>query len=479
MALDILLIGGDGDLAIRKLYPALVTLESAGQLGNVGTITAVSRNADSTEELLDKMLPNLKGSDGFCEKSWESFKQRFGCLKGDASSPEVFNEYQKTLPADSDGVVVYLAVPPKVFGGACRALKAAGLAIDSTRLVIEKPLGSDRESFRQLNEEMRDGFAETQIYRIDHYLGKESVQNLLALRFANQMIGSLWSGNQIDHVQITIAEEVGLEGRSDFYEEVGAMRDMVQNHLLQVMCLLAMEPPASHDAEMIRAEKYKVLRCLKPITGDDINRHTVRGQYVAGEIKDERLPSYEEELGKPSNTETFVSIRAEIDNWRWTGVPFYLRTGKRMPTRTSEIVIQLKSPKHNIFGKSGYGLQPNQLRIRLQPDAGIEMDFLSKKPGLGEIELEALRMNMSDPESHHKHSYDAYARLMLEAINGDQTLFVSAEEVDASWAWIDGIKKEWKEQGIEVKPYASGSPGPADSEAMMAKDGRVWSDLKV
>jgi len=479
MALDILLIGGDGDLAIRKLYPALVTLESAGQLGNVGTITAVSRKVASAEELLEKMYPKLKGSDGFCEDSWTSFKKRFRCLKGDASSPEVFSEFKETLSKDSEGVLVYLAVPPKVFGGACRALRDAGLAIPSTRLVIEKPLGTDRESFRLLNEEMREGFEESQIYRIDHYLGKESVQNLLALRFANQMIGSLWSGNQIDHVQITIAEEVGLEGRSNFYEEIGAMRDMVQNHLLQVMCLLAMEPPANHDAEMIRAEKYKVLRCLKPITGDDIKKHTVRGQYIEGSIKGEMLPSYKEELGNTSNTETFVSIRAEIDNWRWTGVPFYLRTGKRMHTRTSEIVIQLKSPKHNIFGKSGYSLKPNQLRIRLQPDAGIEMDFLSKKPGLGEIELEELRMDLSDPEAHHKHTYDAYARLMLEAINGDQTLFVSAEEVDASWAWIDGIKNEWEQQNVAVKPYASGSAGPVDSAVMMAKDGREWSDLKI
>lgn len=479
MALDILLIGGDGDLAIRKLYPALVTLESAGQLSNVGTITAVSRSAGSAEELLDKMLPKLKNSDGFCDESWATFKQRFRCLKGDASSPAVFNEYKETLPKDSEGVVVYLAVPPKVFGGACRALKEAGLAIPTTRLVIEKPLGSDRESFRQLNEEMRASFDESQIYRIDHYLGKESVQNLLALRFANQMIGSLWSGNQIDHVQITIAEQVGLEGRSNFYEEVGAMRDMMQNHMLQVMCLIAMEPPASHDAEMIRAEKYKVLRSLKPIKGDDIKRYTVRGQYAEGSIKGEVLPSYKEELGQPSNTETFVAIRAEVDNWRWTGVPFYLRTGKRMHTRTSEIVIQLKSPKLNIFGKSGHSLKPNQLRIRLQPDAGIEMDFLSKKPGLGEIELEELRMDLSDPEAHHKHTYDAYARLMLEAINGDQTLFVSAEEVDASWAWIDGIKQEWKLQGINVKPYASGSSGPVDSAVMMAQDGREWSDLII
>ena len=479
MALDIILIGGDGDLAIRKLYPALMALESAQKLCNVGTITAVSRSVESAEELLNKMLPKLKSSDSFSEDDWSKFKSRFRCLKGDASSPDVFNEFKKTLSPESSGVLVYLAVPPKVFGGACRALKEAGLAIPSTRLVIEKPLGTDRESFRILNEEMRDGFEESQIYRIDHYLGKESVQNLLALRFANQMIGSLWSNSQIDHVQITIAEEVGLEGRADFYEEVGAMRDMVQNHLLQVLCLLAMEAPASHDAEMIRAEKCKVLRCLKPIVGDDIKRHTVRGQYIEGSIKGEMLPSYKEELGQASNTETFVSIRAEINNWRWTGVPFYLRTGKRMHTRTSEIVIQLKSPKLNIFGKAGQSLTPNQLRIRLQPDAGIEMAFLSKKPGLGDIELEGLHMNLSDPEAQHKHTYDAYARLMLEAINGDQTLFVSAEEVDASWAWIDGIKNEWAQQGITIKPYASGSAGPVDSAVMMAQDDREWSDLKV
>ncbi|MBX2810074.1 MAG: glucose-6-phosphate dehydrogenase [Cellvibrionaceae bacterium] len=483
MSYDILLIGGDGDLAIRKLYPALLALESAGQLGKVATITALSRSTGDRDALLNRIYqsPRLKGSDDFCEDSWVRFQERFRCVQGNASAPETFAAYKATLAASSSGVIVYLAVPPKVFGDACHALKVAGLAVPSTRLVVEKPLGFDRTSFVQLNAQMRDGFDERQIYRIDHYLGKESVQNLLALRFANQMFGSIWDGSQMDHVQITLAERVGVEGRQNFYDEVGALRDMVQNHLLQVLCLVAMEPPANRTPEMIRAEKYKVLKSLKPLSGDDVKRYTVRGQYREGTMDGEVVPAYHEEIGgkKRSTTETFVAIRAEIDNWRWSGVPFYLRTGKRMQVRTSEILVQFKSPKHNIFGEAGQTLIPNQLRIRLQPDAGVQLHFLSKRPGLGDVSLEELTLDLSAPESHHQHSYDAYARMMLEVLNGDQTMFVSAEEVEASWGWIDEIIHQWEVNDIKPKPYAAGSPGPMEAGVMIARDGREWSTLDV
>ncbi|MBX2808967.1 MAG: glucose-6-phosphate dehydrogenase [Cellvibrionaceae bacterium] len=483
MSYDILLIGGDGDLAIRKLYPALITLESAGQLANVATITALSRSSGDRDALLKRIheSPLSTGSDGFCDDSWQRFQERFRCLQGDASDAKTFAAYQATLGAASKGVIVYLAVPPKVFGGACRALKTAGLAVPSTRLVVEKPLGFDRESFVQLNKEMRDGFDESQIYRIDHYLGKESVQNLLALRFANQMFGSIWNGSQMDHVQITLAERVGVEGRQNFYDDVGALRDMVQNHLLQVLCLVAMEPPANRTPEMIRVEKYKVLKSLKTLSGEDAKRYTVRGQYREGTMDGEVVPAYQQEMGgeRPSDTETFVAIRAEIDNWRWAGVPFYLRTGKRMQVRTSEILVQFKSPKHNIFGEAGQTLIPNQLRIRLQPDAGVQLHFLSKRPGLGDVSLEEQTLDLSAPESHHKHSYDAYARMMLEVLHGDQTMFVSAEEVEASWGWIDEIIDQWELNGIKPKPYAAGSSGPLEAGVMIAQDGREWSTLDV
>ncbi|GLS27415.1 glucose-6-phosphate dehydrogenase [Marinibactrum halimedae] len=480
MAHDILIVGGDGDLALRKLYPSLFALELAGQLSNVSTITGVSRAGTAREELLDRMLPWLQALDDFDEACWDRFQGRFKFLKGDATKPDTLESYKSTMTPGGSGLIVYLAVPPKVFGGACRALKESGLAVPSTRIVVEKPLGSDRESFLNVNAEMSEAFDESQIYRIDHYLGKEAVQNLLALRFANVMFGALWDGNYIDHVQITVAERVGVEGRKEFYDEVGALRDMVQNHLLQVLCLVAMEPPTSRDAFMIRAEKLKVLKSLRPIRNDDIKLNTVRGQYVEGSLDGEVVPSYRSEVGEESRskTETFVAIRAEIDNWRWSGVPFYLRTGKRMQTRASEILIQFKEPRHNIFASQGHALAPNQLRIQLQPDEGIKLHFLSKRPGLGDLAMEDVELNLSVPESRKKRSYDAYARLMLEVLNGDQTLFVSAEEVEASWLWIDEIIEQWQSAGVKAKPYPAGSSGPVDAAVMIARDGREWSDLE-
>ncbi|WP_317929146.1 glucose-6-phosphate dehydrogenase [Halioxenophilus sp. WMMB6] len=483
MAHNILIIGGDGDLALRKLYPALFALEVAGHLQAVSSITGLSRTSGDREALFAKMLPGLSVLDGFCDEVWDRFRERIDVLRGDANDPATLGHYKTSLGDSCANLIVYLAVPPKVFGGACKALKEAGLSVPSTRLVVEKPLGSDLESFRSVNAQMRDSFSESQIYRIDHYLGKESVQNLLALRFANVMFEAIWGASYIDHVQITVAERVGVEGRKEFYEEIGALRDMVQNHLLQVVCLLAMEPPANRDPFMIRAEKLKVLKSLKPITDDTVKHCTVRGQYTEGSMGGKVVPGYSDEVfgeGEPdkkSNIETYVAIRAEIDNWRWAGVPFYLRTGKRMHTRASEILVQFKPPRHVIFGK-GRAMSPNQLRIQLQPKEGITLHFLRKQPGLEELTLEEVELNLTVPESSQKNSYDAYARLMLEVISGDQTLFVSAEEVEASWCWIDQIIEQWQQYGIKAKPYAAGSQGPVDAAVMMAQDEREWSDLQ-
>ena len=463
----------------------MYALEAAGQLSGVNTITGLSRALDSREQLLEKMLPWLEKLDSFSQDAWQRFKGRIQCLQGDATQAVTFEEYKSLLGEDCGNVIVYLAVPPKVFGGACNALKEAGLAVPSTRLVVEKPLGSDLETFIDVNAQMRAAFEESQIYRIDHYLGKESVQNLLALRFANVMFEAIWGATHIDHVQITVAERVGVEGRKEFYDEIGALRDMVQNHLLQVVCLLAMEPPASRDPFMIRAEKLKVLKSLKPLAGEDIKKYTIRGQYKEGSMEGEVVPGYADELtggepeGAKSNTETFVALRAEIDNWRWAGVPFYLRTGKRMHTRASEILVQFKAPRHIIFGK-GEGITPNQLRILLQPNEGITLHFLRKEPGLSEFTLEEAELNLTVTEARKKHgSYDAYARLMLEVLSGDQTLFVSAEEVEASWQWIDQIIEQWHTHNVKVKSYPAGTSGPEAAAVMIAKDNRQWSDLET
>lgn len=485
MAHEILMIGGDGDLALRKLYPALFALEIAGQLDDVGCITGISRALSDKESLLERMLPALKLLEGFSDASWSKFQERIRCIQGDATNAETLTKFKQSLTEENAGVIVYLAVPPKVFGGACRALKDAGLARPETRIVVEKPLGSSKETFTQVNNEMSDSFSEEQIYRIDHYLGKESVQNLLALRFANVMFGAIWGGNYIDHVQITVAEKVGLEGRKGFYNEVGALRDMVQNHLLQVVCLLAMEPPANRDPFMIRAEKLKVLKSLKPMTEEMIKRSTVRGQYTEGSVNGELVSGYNDDLfddkqnpeSEKSDTETYVAIRAEIDNWRWSGVPFYLRTGKRMNTRTTEILIQFKQPKHVIFGTNN-SICPNQLRIQLQPEEGITLHFLRKQPGLEELTVEEAELNLTVPEARKKNNYDAYARLMVEVIKGDQTLFVSAEEVEASWEWIDQIIDLWHSTDMKVKPYVAGTAGPVDAAVMIAQDDRQWSDLE-
>ncbi|GAB2198373.1 glucose-6-phosphate dehydrogenase [Sessilibacter sp. MAH4] len=478
MTHEILIIGGDGDLALRKLYPALFALEVADQLIDVGKITGVSRALASREDLLERMLPWLKSQATFSETAWLRFQDRITCLQGDATNPSTLEIFKQNCD-ETSSVIVYFAIPPKIFGAVCRSLKEAGLAKPSTRLVVEKPLGSSLETFLGVNAEMRNGFSEDQIYRIDHYLGKEPVQNLLALRFANIMFGAVWSNNFIDHIQITVAERVGLEGRKDFYNDIGALRDMVQNHLLQVVCLVAMEPPASRDPFMIRAEKLKVLKCLRPITADNVKKSTVRGQYTEGSVKGEVVPSYNEELNSAdkSDTETFVALRAEIDNWRWAGVPFYLRTGKRMQTHKSEILIQFKPPKHVIFGAM-HEMSPNQLRIQLQPDEGITLHFLRKQPGLEELTLEEVELNLTVPEARKKYSYDAYARLMVEVLKGDQTLFVSAEEVEASWQWIDQIIEQWQKAGMKVQSYAAGTAGPVDAAVMMAHDDRHWSTLE-
>jgi glucose-6-phosphate 1-dehydrogenase len=475
----ILIIGGDGDLSVRKLYPALFALESAGELKHVERITGLSRSSKDRSVVLNAVNERLTASGQHCDEHWDSFTGRLNLIQGDATNADDLRDFAATINLETTQLIVYFAIPPKVFDGVCKAMQAAGLVVPSTRVVVEKPLGTSCDSFLDIHEQMAEIFDENQVYRIDHYLGKESVQNLLALRFANVIFSSIWNSDHIDSVQITVAETVGVEDRHEFYDEIGALRDMVQNHLLQILCLIALEPPPNKTADMIRSEKLKVIQSLKPIGLNEINNKTIRGQYVAGTADGELAPGYQDEIGRErmSNTETFVAIKAEIDNWRWAGVPFYLRTGKRLSARYAEIVIQFKKPKHSIFADQSATLPGNRLHIRLQPDDGVTLSFLNKQPGLGELPLEELDLNLQEPDAGRKHSFDAYARLLLEVLRGDQTLFVSSDEVVASWKWIDQIRANWETANSKAHPYSAGTTGPSQAVVLIARDNREWTEL--
>jgi glucose-6-phosphate 1-dehydrogenase len=341
---------------------------------------------------------------------------------------------------------------------------------------VEKPIGRDLDSARALNDLVGDDFGEHQIFRIDHYLGKETVQNLMALRFANMLYEPLWNSAHIDHVQITVAETVGLEDRVTYYDKAGALRDMVQNHILQLLCLVAMEAPSSMDADAVRDEKLKVLRALKRVNGHEAPRQTVRGQYRAGASAGGPVKGYVEELGKGSDTETFVAIKAEIANWRWAGVPFYLRTGKRLATRVSEIVIEFKQIPHSIFGEGTGNISPNQLVIRLQPDEGVKQFLMVKDPGPGGMRLRQIPLDMSFAQTFQGRAPDAYERLVMDVVRGNQTLFMRRDEVEAAWSWIDPILNAWEQNRQDVQGYTAGTWGPSSSIALIERDGRTWHE---
>ena len=375
-------------------------------------------------------------------------------------------------------IIFYMAVAPQLVPDIAKKLGKKHISPDRncTRIVIEKPFGHDLESAHQLNELLMSMYDEKQIYRIDHYLGKETVQNIIALRFANALFEPLWNRNYIDHVQITAAETVGSEGRGAYYEGAGALRDMVQNHILQLLCLVAMETPSSMDADAVRDEKLKVLRALKRINGNEAPKHTVRGQYRAGASAGGPVKGYVEELGKDSNTETFVAIKAEIGNWRWAGVPFYLRTGKRLATRVSEIVIEFKQIPHSIFGESAGRPVANQLVIRLQPGEGVKQWIMIKDPGPGGMRLRQISLDMSFAQSFDGRAPDAYERLIMDVVRGNQTLFMRRDEVEAAWKWIDPIQNAWESARQEAQGYTAGTWGPSASIALIERDGRTWHE---
>ncbi|MFT6208116.1 MAG: glucose-6-phosphate 1-dehydrogenase, partial [Colwellia sp.] len=450
LASEIVIFGALGDLSRRKLLPSLYQLELAGLLSDNTRIIAVARIeltlAQFTKQI-DECL-NVFIPEALDVAALTKFLARFTYQQLDFKDHKSYKQLAESLSPVLGARVYYYSTPPAVYGDISQGLKMAKLINDADRVVMEKPIGHCLESSKVINDQVSRYFNENQIYRIDHYLGKETVLNLLVLRFANSLFTNNWDRNSIDHVQITVAESVGIEGRWGFYDEAGQMRDMVQNHLLQVLSLVAMEPPAELSADCVRDEKLKVIKALKPITRQNVKDKTVRGQYADGYLNGVAVPGYLNEEGAKANskTETFVAIKAEIDNWRWAGVPFYLRTGKRMPQKHSEIVVHFKQQAHNIFSDSYADLPSNKLTIRLQPDEGVELEMMNKIPGIAsQMQIHENKLDLSFSQAYdNQRVVDAYERLLLEVIKGDQSLFVRRDEVEAAWQWADSIIEAWE-----------------------------------
>jgi glucose-6-phosphate 1-dehydrogenase len=478
----LLLFGATGDLSYRMLLPSLFGLAGDGLLAADLAIICTARSVMTEEEFREKAADALQQyvpAERMSDEALAAFLTRLRYVPADASDPKDFAALAEVVGSTAGGLSIFLSTAPSLFGSTIAGLAAAGLAGDNVRIGLEKPLGYDLASSRLINDAVASVFPEDRIFRIDHYLGKETVQNLLALRFANALFEPLWKAGGIDHVQITVSETVGLEGRVSFYDGAGAIRDMLQNHMLQLLALVAMEPPAHFDSTSVRDEKVKVLRSLRKIDRMTASTHTVIGQYGAGAVAGGAVPGYADELGKPSNTETFVAIKANIDNWRWKGVPFYLRTGKRLPSRQSEILIQFKGVPHSIFDARGAVLQPNRLIIRLQPDENVRLLLMSKEPGLDRdgIRLREVPLDIAMPNAFaDSRRRIAYERLLLDLIEGDQTLFVRRDEVEAQWEWVDAIRDGWTANAMKPKPYTAGTWGPSAAIALTERDGVTWHD---
>ncbi|MEM7021736.1 MAG: glucose-6-phosphate dehydrogenase [Pseudomonadota bacterium] len=477
---DLTVFGATSDLARRKLLPGLYHRDRDRQLPPECRIIGVARRDIGREGYLaqiEEALRQYVAAEDIEEACLDRFLARLDYVAADASKPESWSELAAKFE-QRDGIrVFYLATSPELFGQTCESLGAAGLVTRDTRVVLEKPIGHDLQSARAINDQVGSVFQESQVFRIDHYLGKETVQNLSALRFANVLFEPQWNANYIDHVQIMVAENIGVEGRGTYYDSAGALRDMVQNHMLQLLCLVAMEPPNRFDADSVRDEKLKVLHALKPITGDEVSLRTVRGQYRAGAVGGGPAPGYSDELGaEGSMTETFVAIKAEIESWRWSGVPFYLRTGKRLPSRASEIVIQFRKIPHSIFDPSAGTIRPNRLVVRLQPDEGIKLFLLAKDPGPGGMRLREAHLNLSFAETFRVRYPDAYERLLMDVVRGNPTLFMRRDEVEAAWSWVEPILDAWSETGEPPKAYTAGTWGPSAAIALIERDGRTWHD---
>ena len=479
---DYVVFGATGDLTRRKLIPALYHRFKDGQFDEQSRIIGLSRtkwsDADFQKVARNSITEFVEPEDQ--DKTViDRFVSTFCYIVNDVTDEKGWGDLKRYLRDDPKVVrAFYLAVAPDLFGPICQYLAKKGYYRRDARVVIEKPLGHDLTSSVEINDAVARIFKEDQVYRIDHYLGKETVQNLLALRFANMLFEPIWNSAHIDHIQLTVAESVGA-GTRGYYDESGALRDMIQNHMLQLLCLVAMEPPASDDANALRDEKLKVLRSLRPINGEAVPRATVRGQYRGVSADTTSVKGYQDELAddkKGSRTETFVALKVEIENWRWAGVPFYLRTGKRMATRVSEIVIQFRSIPHSMFDHAEGAPKANRLVIRLQPDEGVKLFLMIKDPGPGGMRLREVPLNLSFAQTFSERTPEAYERLLLDVVRGNQTLFMRRDELEAAWSWVDPIRVAWDNTPDTPQPYTAGTWGPTGAIALIERDGRTWHE---
>ena len=476
---DCIVFGATGDLTLRKLLPALYNRFRDGQIPPEARIIGAARSELDDVAFRGRAADALKrhvAKPDMDDAVAKRFTELVFYAQGDAGKPGGLGNLSTVLAEQPGRVrVFYLATSPSLYGPICDNLKAAGLVTPNSRVVLEKPIGHDLASAQDINDVVGRVFTEAQTFRIDHYLGKETVQNLLALRFANVVFERLWNADVIDHVQITVSETVGVEGRGDYYDTSGALRDMVQNHLMQLLCLLAMEPPTTLQADSVRDEKLKVLRSLKPIAPHEVGTVTVRGQYSQGAVAGQAVPGYLADLGegRTSRTETFVALKAEIQSWRWSGVPFYLRSGKRLPQKVSEIVVQFRSAPFNVFTQTA-ALSPNKLIIRLQPEEGMKLELMTKTPEPGGLHLSPTQLDISFEQAFGTRFPDAYERLLMDSVRGDPTLFMRRDEVEAAWSWVEPIIEAWDHSREPPRLYPSGTWGPTAAIALIERDGRTW-----
>ena len=473
---EFIVFGGIGDLSLRKLLPALYTAHTHGSLSRGTQIHALGRHpmprADFLKFVEEKCRPFIK-DEYFSAADWENFLGTLHYISLDATRPEDYAQLTQNLQADSQKIF-YLATAPSLFRDITTNLHEAGLVDKLSRIVLEKPLGHNLQSARDINDHVARYFAESQIYRIDHYLGKETVQNLMVLRFGNRIFEPLWRGPHIKSVQITVAETVGVGSRAGFYDQTGAMRDMVQNHLLQLLCIVAMEPPVSLDPDAVRDEKLKVLKSLRPMSVQEVPVHTVRGQYRSGAVEGNSVTGYLQEDGVPgdSDTETFVAIKAHVNNWRWANVPFFLRTGKRMQQRHSEIVVEFADLPFSLFPDAPSQCS-NRMRIQIQPEEHVHLQMMAKQPGSG-MRLRPAELHLDLESAFTQRRAEAYERLLMDVFKGRLTHFMRRDELEAAWTWVDPIIQGWKSFGERPKPYTAGTWGPAASSALMAREGLSW-----
>ena len=479
MSFDLVLFGGTGDLTWRKLMPALFQAFRHGKLPPDGRILAVARDEQTDDHYrawIKERFQEVEGAKRPTDEEFARFAELLNYRRMDLSQPEHYARLNEWLgKRNADTVVLYLATSPHLFPQICEQLGVAGLNGPKVRVVLEKPLGHDLASAQEINRVVGSVFKEEQAFRIDHYLGKPAVQNLMALRFGNVLFEPLWRRESISNIQITLAEDFGVGTRGDFYNRTGALRDMIQNHALQLLTMVAMEPPSRNDADSIRDEKLKVLRSLKPFTDESVARDVVRGQYRAGNAEGKSAVSYLDEAKVPSDStcETFVAIRTEVQNWRWAGVPFYLRTGKRLAARDAQIVVNFRPTPHAIFPGTN---APNKLVIKLQPEDGLELHLLAAK-GTGQLEkLTPVSLDLDFDKAFAENRVGAYERLLLEAIAGRLNLFVRSDEQEQAWRWVEPVLRAWERDDSGPRPYAAGTWGPAAASALVARDGNAWSE---